>query len=122
MKKRILVVEDDENIRDVLELLLARAGFTVFTSATGKDIFNTIQNISPDLILLDVLLGELDGRDICKALKTHMETAHIPVIIVSGVYNIFSTIVEAKANDVISKPFTEEILLRRVQRQLSKKN
>lgn len=119
MNKRILIVEDDENVRDTMELLLSQAGFSVFTCSTGKDIFNTLTTTAPDVILLDVLLGDLDGRDICKAIKNHPETAHIPVIIVSSVLNIFNIILDEKANDVISKPFTEDILLTRVKRQLS---
>lgn len=120
MDKRILIVEDDENVRETMELLLSHNGYTVFTCDTGKDIFGTVEKTAPDLILLDVLLGDMDGRDICKAVKTHPKTEHIPVIIVSSVYNIFNIILDEKANDVIPKPFTEDILLSRVQRQLSK--
>ena len=119
MSKRILIVEDDDNVRDTIELLLSSNGFKVFTCSTGKDIFNTLKSTEPYLVLLDVLLGDIDGREICKAVKSHPETAHIPVIIVSSVYNIYNIIMDEKANDVIPKPFTEDILLSRIQRQLS---
>jgi DNA-binding response OmpR family regulator len=118
MSRRILVIEDDENVLEVIQLLLSQAGYQVFTSATGKDIFDLIHDCQPHVILLDILLGELNGRDLCKAVKSHPETCHIPVIIVSSLQNIYNTIADEGANDIIAKPFTEEILLARVQRQL----
>ena len=119
MSKRILVIDDDENVRDTISLLLRHKGFTVFTCSTGREIFQTIQRTTPDLILLDVMLGELDGRAICKAIKNNPITSYIPVIILSGVYNIYNIILDEKANDVLPKPFTEDVLLARVGRQLS---
>lgn len=119
MNKRILVVDDDENIRDTMELLLGIAGFTVSMCATGKDIFNTIAKENPDLLLLDIYLGELDGREICKAIKKNPATSSIPVIMVSVDEKIYNTISANGANDVVAKPFTEETLLSRVKRQLA---
>lgn len=120
MDTRILVVEDDENVRETIELLLNQAGYHVSTCSTGKDIFNTIEEYQPHLILLDILLGELNGRDICKAIKDNQTTSHIPVIIVSSMHNIYNAIADEGANDIISKPFTEDILLTRINRQLSR--
>jgi two-component system phosphate regulon response regulator PhoB len=119
MNKRILIIEDDENVRETLEFLLRHNGFTISTCSSGRDFFNTIKRTAPDLILLDIVLGELDGRDICKMIKDRTETAHIPIIIISSVHDIFNSILDQNANDVIPKPFTEEVLLNRVQRQLS---
>lgn len=118
MSKSILIVEDDENVRATMELLLSHAGFKVILSSTGKDIYQIIGQQKPDLILLDVFLGDLDGRDICRELKNNPDTSDIPIIIVSSLYNIYNTILEEKANDVIPKPFTEDILLSRVQRHM----
>lgn len=118
MNARILLIEDDEDVREVIQLLLTRAGYQVFTSATGKDVFSLIDYCQPHLILLDILLGELNGRDICNSIKSNPETSQIPVIIVSSLHNIYNTIADEGANDIIAKPFTEQILLARVQRQL----
>ena len=120
MSIRILVVEDDENIRETIEFLLCRAGYEVSTCSTGKDIFTSIENYNPHLILLDILLGELNGRDICRAIKKNRETSHIPVIIISSMHNVYNAIADEGANDVIAKPFTEDILLTRINRQLAK--
>ena len=120
MTTRILVVEDDENIRETIEFLLCGAGYEVATCSTGKDIFVSIENYQPHLILLDILLGELNGRDICRAIKNNRKTSNIPVIIISSMHNIYNTIADEGANDVIAKPFTEDILLSRINRQLAK--
>jgi DNA-binding response OmpR family regulator len=119
MSKRILVVDDDESVRDSIEILLNIAGFHVFKSATGSDIFQTIQFSRPDLILLDIHLGDSDGREICKAVKTNPATSAIPIIMVSAEEKIYNAIVTSGANDVVSKPFTEDVLLSRVHRQLA---
>ena len=120
MNKNVLVVDDDEDIRETIKFILTQAGFTVSLCSTGNDIFNTIERTSPDLILLDIRLGEMDGRIICKAIKSNPEIDSIPIIIVSAEDNLYNTILEVGANDVIPKPFTEQILLSRINSLLSK--
>lgn len=122
MDKRILVIEDEDNVRETLDLILANAGFSVRTSATGIDIFNIIEQFHPDVILLDVMLDEIDGRDICKAIKQNPATNQIPVVMLSAVPDIYNAISDVGANDVISKPFDENILLSRIERQLTNFN
>lgn len=122
MDKRILVIEDEDNVRETLDLILTNAGFSVQTSATGINIFNIIEEFKADVILLDVMLEELDGRDICKAIKQNPATAHIPVIMLSAVPDVYNAISDVGANDVISKPFDEKILLSRIERQLMNSN
>lgn len=120
MKRRILVIEDDDIVRDTIELLLEYKGFMVFTSATGLDVHEKIANYKPDLILTDIFLGESDGRVICQSLKSDPETSHIPIIIMSGAAtDIYNTIIGVGANDIVLKPFDEQTLVSRVQRQLS---
>jgi DNA-binding response OmpR family regulator len=122
MDKRVIVVEDEDNVRETLDILLSNAGFDVRSSATGTDIFTTIQEFNPDIILLDVMLDDLDGRDICKAIKENEVTSHIPVIMLSGVSDVYNAIADVGANDVVSKPFDEQTLLKRIERQLSNTN
>lgn len=119
MDKRVILVEDEDNVRETLDLLLTKAGYTVRSSATGTDIFDTISEFNPDVILLDVLLDDLDGRDICKAIKGNEITSHIPVIMLSAVPDVYNAITDAGANDVVSKPFDEKTLISRIERQLS---
>lgn len=122
MDKKVIVIEDEDNVRETLDLLLTNAGFTVRSSATGTEIFNTITEFNPDVILLDVMLEDLDGRDICRAIKENPNSSHIPVIMLSGVPDVYNAIADVGANDVVSKPFDETTLINRIERQLSNSN
>ena len=122
MEKRIIVIEDEENVRETLDILLSNAGFTVRSFATGLQIFDTINDFNPDIILLDVILDDLDGRDICKSIKENPLTSHIPVIMLSGIPDVYNAINDVGANDVVSKPFDETTLINRIERQLSNSN
>jgi DNA-binding response OmpR family regulator len=120
MKRRILVIEDDDIVRDTIELLLRYKGFKVETSSTGLDIESKVIDFQPHLILTDIFLGESDGRVICQSLKNNPATSHIPVIIMSGAAtDIYNTIAGVGANDIVLKPFDEQTLMTRVQRQLT---
>ncbi len=122
MEKRIIVVEDEENVRETLDIILTNAGFTVKSFATGDRVIDTIQEFHPDVILLDVMLDDLDGRDICKSIKENPLTHNIPVIMLSGVDDVYNAISDVGANDVVSKPFSEATLINRIERQLSNSN
>jgi CheY-like chemotaxis protein len=120
MDQKILIIEDDEIVRDTLELLLSYRGYEVVTSCDGSDAILKVTEFQPDLILTDIFLGENDGRIICQSVKNNPETSHIPVIIMSGSSSeIYNTISGVGANDVVLKPFDEETLMHRVGRQLS---
>ena len=119
-QRRILVIEDDDIVRDTIELLLRYSDFQVISSSTGLDVLSKVDEFKPDLILTDIFLGELDGRVICQSIKSNPETTHIPIIIMSGsASEIYNTIIGVGANDVVLKPFDEQTLMNRVHRQLS---
>ena len=119
-QRRILVIEDDDIVRDTRELLLRYSDFQVISSSTGLDVLSKVDEFKPDLILTDIFLGELDGRVICQSIKSNPETTHIPIIIMSGsASEIYNTIIGVGANDVVLKPFDEQTLMNRVHRQLS---
>lgn len=117
--KRIAIIEDEEDVRNSISSLLTDTGYLVYESSDGLDLSNIINDFNPDLILLDLLLESVDGREICKALKENPSTSSIPVIIISGVSDIYNTITELGANDIVSKPFLPSTLLNRIQRQLA---
>lgn len=110
MDKRIVIVEDDESILDVLEIILSKAGFETWTYADGRSVLTGDYKI-PDLFLLDKQLSGVDGLDICKHLKNNPETRDIPVIMISANPNIGPLANEAGADDYIEKPFTMQRLL-----------
>ncbi|MBI2263889.1 MAG: response regulator [Armatimonadetes bacterium] len=84
MAKRILVVEDAEDIRQILTLALDRAGYQVFPTASGFEGIEIASGVSPDLILLDLMLPDLDGFHVCRALKSNSLTRGIPVFMLTA--------------------------------------
>jgi DNA-binding response OmpR family regulator len=118
MNKRILVVDDDTDILDLLEAILDYEGYLVHTSPSGS-IFQHIQRALPDLILLDVLLSEKDGRVLCRQLKINALTKDIPVILFSAHVKKEPALRESHADDFLAKPFDIQELLEVVRRHLA---
>ena len=116
--KIVVLIDDDPNVLDAVENVLSGSGYHVVALPSCDNIFNIIHTHKPDLILLDLLLGDVDGREICRAVKNNPHTSNIPVIVISGAPDIYNSINEDCANDIIEKPFTEETLLSRIERQL----
>jgi CheY-like chemotaxis protein len=104
MSKKILVVDDDESIVEVIQLLLESEGYQVESSLSG-DCIPDFPGGFPDLILLDVLLSGKDGREICKRLKSDPKTKHIPVIMLSAHVDANRLMRDSGADDFIEKPF-----------------
>lgn len=118
MKKRILVIDDDTDLLAVLEFLLPDYGYIVSTCNTGDNFFQRIEEFCPNLILLDMNLGENDGREICQSIKSAAHTVSIPVIMISADDTIYDTLSEFGANDVISKPFNFDKLTKMIERHM----
>jgi DNA-binding response OmpR family regulator len=118
--KKVLIIDDDEDISAMLFLSL-RKNFDVAVVTASEDIFPRIKNFQPDIILLDVFLTGYDGRVICKQLKFHPDSKHIPVIMVSGNDEILQTVDQFGANDFIQKPFEAEELIARIENQFKNK-
>ncbi|WP_207534148.1 response regulator [Desertivirga arenae] len=118
MQGRIVVVEDDEMTRETIILLLEHRGYEVSSSATGKDLIQLVTSFEPHLVLLDINLGELNGRDICRDFKQDPILCSIPIIITSGEDDLYNSIPFEGANDVLLKPFEETALISRIERQL----
>jgi DNA-binding response OmpR family regulator len=119
--RRILAVDDDKDILEVLQYILEESGYEVETLSDGHYIFDRIRKHSPDLILLDIMLGGLDGRELCKHIKTMKETNNIPVILISASHNISDRSLQHDGgpDDFIAKPFDIDVLLRSVRAQLN---
>lgn len=118
--KRILAVDDNQDILEVLRYILEDSGYEVDTLSDGHDLFQQIEKSHPDLILLDIMLGDMDGRVLCKNVKQSAETQDIPIILVSATHNIEDSIKQIGApNDFIAKPFDIHVLLNSIERQLA---
>ncbi len=118
MAKRILVVDDDPAILEVIEIILLENKYDVETSRSGR-VFRDLKN-KPDLILLDVLLSGEDGRDIVKKLKLDDKTRDIPVVMISAHPSAGDTVRKFGANDFLSKPFDIDDLLRIIKKNMKK--
>jgi two-component system, OmpR family, phosphate regulon response regulator PhoB len=108
MAKKILVIEDDKDIRDTLVYVLEEQGYEVVSSEEAK-ILKSLDKIKPDLILLDNWLTEwksdANGQQISKQLKSNSATSHIPIVIISAVSNIQEIAEAGMADDYLRKPF-----------------
>ena len=115
-KNTVLIIEDEPDIRDLLEFHLKNEGYNVLTSSDGEDGLNLARNQSPNLILLDLLLPGIKGLDICKVLKSDVRTSKINIIMVTALgqeENIVKGL-ETGADDYVNKPFNMSILLARI--------
>lgn len=110
---KVMIIDDDEDISAMLFLLL-RKSYDVAVVTKSEEIFPRVKHFQPDIILLDVFLTGYDGRVICKQLKFHPDSKHVPVIMVSGDDEILRTVEQFGANDFIQKPFESEALLTKI--------
>ena len=116
-KKRILIVDDDPNVTQMLATLLQMKGYEVDVAATGQEAIKKASSSNVELILLDLILPDLEGFEVCRYLKGEKATLHIPVIIVSARY-LFEDKVEGLhlgADDYVTKPFENEELFARME-------
>ncbi|HWF47748.1 MAG TPA: response regulator transcription factor [Bryobacteraceae bacterium] len=117
--KKIVLIEDDADLLALLKYNLEKEGFTLVGSQTGRGAVDLCRRERPDLILLDVMLPDSDGLDICKGIRVHPELAHIPVIFLTARASETDRIVglELGANDYIVKPFFIRELVARIKIQ-----
>ncbi len=119
-KKRILVVEDEERIALLLKNRLQAAGYDVGRVARGDDALRMTRLTSPDLILLDVMLPEMNGFVICRLLKFDRRFQHIPIVMLTALQST-ADIQEGEvvhADVYLTKPFNDEVLLHVIKDQL----
>lgn len=117
--RRILAVDDDRDILEVLQFILEDSGYKVDTLSDGRQLMDTIKYKHPDLILLDIMLGDMDGRELCKEVKKQADTNRIPVIMISASHNVSNTLNhENGPNDFVAKPFDINVLLDCIRKQL----
>jgi DNA-binding response OmpR family regulator len=115
--KNILVVDDDQDIREIITIILESEGYHVSGLDNGEAVVKTIHKTRPDIVLMDVQLGDRDGRDICRELKEEPETQEIPIIMISASHGWQSLHEkECKADDFVEKPFDIIDLVAHVRR------
>jgi len=118
MDRLIQIVEDDADIRFIVEYILEDANYTVETFESAKAFFERNQRENVDLIILDVMLPDGNGIEISKGLKTDYETSSIPIIIMSAHSNLKVASHEGRADAFIQKPFDLDLFLLSVKELL----
>jgi len=117
---RILVVDDELNILELIRYNLEKDGYTVLTASDGNDALEMARREKPDLILLDVMLPGVDGLSTCRLLRQNEETRKIPIIMISARGEELDKVLglEIGADDYVTKPFSNRELLARIKARL----
>ncbi len=117
MAKKILLVEDEEEILQLAKLYLEKEGFRTCLARTGLDALKQVKAERPDLVILDLMLPELDGLEVCKRIRSDSQTAMLPIIMLTAKAEETDTILglELGADDYVTKPFSPKALVARVK-------
>jgi len=111
--KKIFIADDDEAIVDATSMMLEMVGYEVSYTLNGANIQSAISK-KPDLVLLDIWMSGIDGRDVCKAIKANPQTKDIPVLMLSASRDIRESALESGADDFLAKPFDMNVLLNKI--------
>lgn len=115
MQKKILIVDDDVAILEVVKAILTENGYAITTVQNGGMVVKKVREIKPDLILLDIWMSGHDGRDIARKLKSDKSTAKIPIIVVSAHNDAQLIAKQLHVDGFLPKPFDIDTLLTTVQ-------
>jgi two-component system phosphate regulon response regulator PhoB len=123
-KSNILVVDDEDDIRELIRYNLAREGYHVTTADNGENALKEIRNRRPDAVILDLMLPGMDGLEVCRTLKQSSEMSQMPIIMLTakGEDADMVTGLEMGADDYIVKPFSPRVLCARVKAVLRRKS
>lgn len=118
---RILVVEDEADIRDLLQIVLTAQGYEVATAENGRDGLDQLGRFAPDLVLLDLAMPELDGMGFLKGKSKLFDRRDVPVIVLSARDKNGDVMraMEMGADNYITKPFDTELVLASIERLLA---
>jgi len=116
-KLKILIIDDDPDIRDVLNITLTQEGYEIIEAGDGEEGLKLAQTKNPDLVLVDFKMPKLDGRGVCRELKKDILLSHMPIIMLTGKGEVADKVggIDAGADDYIVKPFEPQELLARIK-------
>ena len=119
----ILCVDDDANILELLTYNLEAAGYDVIAARTGFDALAMAFSARPDLVLLDLLLPDIPGEEVCRRLRGHAPTADLPIIMLTVKADETDKVqgLECGADDYVTKPFSVQVLLARIRALLRRR-
>src|SRR6266478_2052805 len=115
--ERVLIVDDDPDIQKLVSYNLGQAGFEVTTAGTGRNALEAVQKQPPDLIILDLMLPDVDGMEVCRTLRQRDNSRRIPIIMLTARSEEIDRVVgfELGADDYVMKPFSPRELVLRVK-------
>jgi two-component system alkaline phosphatase synthesis response regulator PhoP len=115
--KKILIVEDEPDILQLVKLYLEKEGFRTSTAVNGAQALKKVKEDKPDLIVLDLMLPEIDGLEVCKRLRSVPDTAMLPIIMLTAKAEESDTVIglELGADDYVAKPFSPKALVARIK-------
>ena len=116
-KKRILLIEDEEDIASLIKLQAELSGYKLYVEVDGLNGYRAIEREKPDLVILDIMLPGQNGLDVCRKMKNHSDLKNIPVIILSAKGEELDVILglELGADDYVPKPFSPKVLFSRIK-------
>ena len=122
MKAKILAADDEQDALELIEVNLKNAGYDVLVAADGREALELARSAMPNLILLDIMLPEMDGLEVCKALRRDAATALLPIIMLTARTAEIDRVLglELGADDYITKPFSPRELILRVKNVLKR--
>ncbi|MBL7072852.1 MAG: response regulator [Candidatus Omnitrophica bacterium] len=121
MAKKILIVDDELDILEVLTFRLSKEGYSVVTAASGQEALEQLEKEVPSLILLDIRMPDINGYEICKRVKTGKKWKHIPIIMLtaSSMLKVEKAVEKYKVEGFLIKPFDYEKLLEKIKEFIS---
>ena len=123
-KRRVVYIEDEQEMIDLVRLILNRRGFEIVGANGGRDGLDTVRQLLPDLVLLDLMMPDMDGWDVYQQMKAEEATQNIPVIVVTAKAQSIDKVLGlhiAKVDDYISKPFSPQELVDSVEKVLGRR-
>src|SRR6185295_3779378 len=115
--ERVLIVDDDPDIQHLVSYNLSQAGFDIVTATTGRKALETVQTHPPDLIILDLMLPDVDGVEVCRMLRQRESSRRIPIVMLTARSEEIDRVIgfELGADDYVMKPFSPRELVLRVK-------
>ena len=119
----ILIVDDDVDIAELLDTVVSAMGdYRTFTAFSGSEALELVERESPDLVLLDIMMDDMDGTEVCRAIKGNEKTSHIKVLAITSIHKTetgrYREILDSGVDDYLTKPFSFDDLKTRIERHL----